>query len=268
MANSDASAAFDRARSFWESQFVDPLNVVIDADLASLASNVLGETSVFGIQQFGDDGFNGVVDRMASDQRAQVGSGDITDQLPNAAQASFLVFGFPPFIDFSIGGVSLSTANGKALGIPGIAPDQTDATITFSSNFSFDFDRSDDIAPGTFDFEGIAIHEIGHAVGFVSEVDTADFLMATSDLPFSGTLFPTPLDSLPTVPGRWRHRFHWKPPHHEPQLLRSVRRTGELLRAGTGVPDVRGGCLWRWRAGESLEGRLGDRDHGSYVRAR
>ena len=65
-------------------------------------------------------------------------------------------------------------ANAKALGIvPGDAPG-IDATITFNSSVSFDFDPSDGITPGTTDIIGVATHEIGHAMGFVSGVDTVD----------------------------------------------------------------------------------------------
>ncbi|RYY42261.1 MAG: PEP-CTERM sorting domain-containing protein, partial [Sphingomonadales bacterium] len=40
--------------------------------------------------------------------------------------------------------------------------------------FAFDFDPTNGIDAGSFDFIGIAIHEIGHALGFVSGVDSVD----------------------------------------------------------------------------------------------
>ena len=42
--------------------------------------------------------------------------------------------------------------------------------IGFNSGKDFDFDPSDGIDPGKYDFEGVASHEIGHILGFVSAV--------------------------------------------------------------------------------------------------
>ena len=48
------------------------------------------------------------------------------------------------------------------------------ATITFNSDFTFDFDPTDGVDAGSIDFVGVAFHEIGHALGFTSGVDTVD----------------------------------------------------------------------------------------------
>lgn len=65
-------------------------------------------------------------------------------------------------------------ANAKAAGLLSASAD-SDATVTFSRASAtagkFDYDRSDGIAVGKYDFLGIAIHEIGHALGFTSGVD-------------------------------------------------------------------------------------------------
>lgn len=62
----------------------------------------------------------------------------------------------------------------KAIGVD-TSTDSIDGNINFSSNFSFDFDPSDGIEDNTFDFLSVAIHEIGHALGFISGVDIMDF---------------------------------------------------------------------------------------------
>ena len=68
-----------------------------------------------------------------------------------------------PYVDNDGGAnnttVRLTTANAKALGLlSGTAPGQ-DAAITFNSQFAWDFDPSDGIGAGLFDFVGVAIHE-------------------------------------------------------------------------------------------------------------
>lgn len=69
----------------------------------------------------------------------------------------------------------LNTAVIKAIGgNTGISTSTRDGDVTFSSNFNFDFDPTDGISANTFDFIGVAIHEIGHALGFVSGVDFLD----------------------------------------------------------------------------------------------
>jgi len=69
---------------------------------------------------------------------------------------------------------AITSANAKAIGIiPGDFPG-IDAVITFNNSVNFDFDPSNGITPGATDFIGVATHEIGHALGFVSGVDTVD----------------------------------------------------------------------------------------------
>ena len=64
--------------------------------------------------------------------------------------------------------IRIPSANAKALGLyPGNAQG-LDGTITFSSQLSFDYDRSNGITAGQIDFVGLATHELGHLLGFRS----------------------------------------------------------------------------------------------------
>src|SRR5690606_11215974 len=67
--------------------------------------------------------------------------------------------------------IQLTRANAKAVGLIAGNDAGLDGTIRFSSSFAFDYDPSDGITPGTMDFIGVAIHEIGHSLGFTSGVD-------------------------------------------------------------------------------------------------
>lgn len=52
--------------------------------------------------------------------------------------------------------------------------DKVDGSIAFNSDAAFDYDPTDGTSAGSFDFLTIAIHELGHALGFSSGLDTLD----------------------------------------------------------------------------------------------
>ena len=70
--------------------------------------------------------------------------------------------------------IIMTKANAKALGLRLATDPDTDGTIRFSSSYAWDFDPSDGITAGSRDFVGVAVHEIGHALGFFSGVDELD----------------------------------------------------------------------------------------------
>jgi hypothetical protein len=76
--------------------------------------------------------------------------------------------------------IRITSANAKALGLAptlttvGACTSACDASITFGSAFTWDYNPNDGITAGAFDFVGIATHELGHALGFVSGVDILD----------------------------------------------------------------------------------------------
>jgi hypothetical protein len=167
-ANADALAAFDRAAQAWESYLADDITVTIDAGLDDLGDpNIIGQTGSVLLQ----GGYTGIRDQLVADA-ADEADDAIVGSLPTAAEASFwLPAGFS--LDGNVVGTKASL---KAAGFTGLDAQfgASDAEITFNSTFQFDFDNSDGVTAHTMDFETVATHEIGHALGFISQVDTVD----------------------------------------------------------------------------------------------
>jgi hypothetical protein len=66
----------------------------------------------------------------------------------------------------------------------------SDAFITFSNQFTWDFNPNNGITPQAYDFIGVAAHEIGHVLGFTSGVDVLDINSPPVNGPFSDGQFP------------------------------------------------------------------------------
>jgi hypothetical protein len=165
--NTAALSAFNRAANTWGSLFSDPIDVYINADLGALGVGVIGSTSNVLLQ----GSYNLIAGAMVSDASDEL-SNAIVGALPTAVQFSAYV---PSGVTLG-SNIVLSKANAKALGFGGLdaAFGAADATITFNSGFGFDYDSSDGVTG--IDFESVALHEIGHSLGFISSVDFIDTL--------------------------------------------------------------------------------------------
>jgi hypothetical protein len=179
--NAAALAAFQRAANTWQGMFSDPITVNINAGLASLGPGIIGSAGST-LYQTGYNNFRSAMILDASDEA----SNGIVAALPTAAQ--FL--GQLPAGGFSFSSNIVATsANFKALGFA--LPAGSDGDITFSDNFGFDYDNSDGVLGGMMDFESVALHEIGHVLGFISAVDQVDYLKSQAQV---GTIYLHPLD--------------------------------------------------------------------------
>lgn len=85
--------------------------------------------------------------------------------------------------------VRLTRANAKALGLLDATASGSDASITFSSAFNWDFEPDDGIDANHFNFVFVAAHEIGHMLGFTSGVDILDINSPPAGGPFNSNLF-------------------------------------------------------------------------------
>lgn len=180
LGNAAALAAFQRAANTWGGMFSDPITVNIDAGLASLAPGIIGSAN----SSLYTAPYDLIRNGMVADAADEATNG-IVAFLPTAAQFT----GTIPGGGFSFSGdILITRANANALGFGGSLGSEADGTITFSSNFGFDYDNTDGVLGGMIDFESVALHEIGHVLGFISAVDSIDgaspgqITMSTLDL--------------------------------------------------------------------------------------
>jgi len=196
--------AFARAGAEWSALFSDPVTVNIDIDFSALGPGILGETSTADWWAYYSD----VRDALAADRKSAVdftavshlSAGSTFPMLINRTSNSPYGAGSAtPYLDnngnYNNSIIDLTGALAKALNmLPGTYP-ASDAYISFSSNFQWDFNPDDGITPGKFDFVGIAAHEIGHALGFISGVDILDYNSTAPDFyPDYDFTYVSPLD--------------------------------------------------------------------------
>ncbi len=196
LANPAASAAFDLAAQYAASWIADPIDMIIDVGFGNLGGSLgTGNPIEIGLD------YSITRSLLAADQINHVGSGDITDFLPNVANASDINMIVPTGVTIN-DQVTLSRANAKALGLnPASLPggiNGKDGTITIDDSFNWDFDPTDGISAGQFDFFGVALHEIGHIMGFFSTVDLVDALVNNSQ---TGLVSLNTLDLFRLAPG-------------------------------------------------------------------
>ena len=191
---------FTAAGQRWSAIFSDEVTLRIDIDFRSLGSNSLGETTNYyenlswinvrskmvADAKSSDDALavaqlpsvDGIPILINRTSNSPTGSGSATPYLDNDGDANNTM-------------LRMSLANERVLGLVA-RPNVADAAVVFNKDFQWDFDPLDGIARNRYDFVGIATHELGHAMGVLSGVDTLD--AATTPLADHALAAVTPMD--------------------------------------------------------------------------
>jgi hypothetical protein len=202
-------ASFTAAAGLWSAQFTDSVTVKLTVGTSNLGPNILAQAGSRSINY----SYTDVRNALAADVTSLSDSTAVAN-LPTGSSVGMLINrtrdnpngsgSATPYVD-SVGAnnstMSINAANARALGLSfGVGGVQggcsdCDAYIEFSTSFTWDHDPSDGIGGDAYDFVGIASHEIGHALGFVSGVDVLDLNSPPNGGPFRADQF-TFLNSL------------------------------------------------------------------------
>ena len=194
-----ARQGFKIAAKYWEDQLTNNTTIVFNVDFAALPPNVLGSTGSTRGDANVTTVYNGLVNKAQSALDAQAVA-SLTSQLiagggtgvnANVSSVEDLSTSFDANNSRNNRVLYANSSVLKALGLTSYSG--VDASISFSSEFAFDFDPTDGITAGTSDFIGVAIHEMGHALGFVSGVDYYD-IIACPNGPYCGALDDADMD--------------------------------------------------------------------------
>ncbi len=188
---------FAAAGARWSDLFDDNITVNINIDFTALGPGILGSTSSVQANYAYANVRNALIaDQTSADDNtatANLQGGPLnllinrTSDNPNGAGSA------TPYVDNDGGAnnttIRMTNANAKALGLIAGGAAAMDASISFSTGFTWDFDPTDGINANAFDFVGVAAHEIGHALGFISGVDILDINSPPLNGPFNDNQF-------------------------------------------------------------------------------
>ena len=206
-----AQQGFQAAAARWSRVLNDNVTIELTVGFNSLGSSILGQTgSSEAFYRYGDVR-NALAQDVTSayDRQAQAhlpGGDNFGVLINNTANNPNGPGSAVPYVDNNGDDnnqyLFMSNAEAKALGLA--PPGQSlpgclgncDGFIQFNSDFTFDFDPGNGIAANAIDFIGVAMHEIGHALGFLSGVDILDFNSPPLGGPYDDTEFTyvSPLD--------------------------------------------------------------------------
>jgi hypothetical protein len=184
----EAKAAFLKSAAIWEEKIQSPITIVIDVDFGptyfghAWPQFSLGNSNAQELVR--TDVYETVRVRLiaaATDEQQLA--------IYNALPAGSIPTDLGPTTT-----MTGASANARAIGLldPIADPDGREKSlgsppeVAFNSKYNFDFDPSDGIDGDKVDFEAVAVHEIGHVLGFISRTGAREL---DSKAPIAPTLW-------------------------------------------------------------------------------
>lgn len=189
VSGTQAAIGYRVAADYWESVLTNDAVINLNVGFSSLGEGILGGTSSNLFTYVPIEAYYGLLQQTGTSKLDSIATANLSPlsatgsvnvlvpgYLNSATQTGIAPPGSPRFAPDGqpiSNTMALSTANVKAL-IGGFE-NVIDAEIQFSSDFAFDFNPTNGITKGSYDFVGVAVHEIGHALGFLSGADDFDY---------------------------------------------------------------------------------------------
>jgi len=169
---------FEMAGEIWSQYLTDEVSLSIHVEMLDLPDYALGgATPAFVANQNYDEFLGKVEDDILSGEDAI----SFANLQPGISYDRML----DSSIDQGNEHIMLTNANAKALGIEASQDyGSLDVAIQIDSNapWSYDFLRNNSPDPNQYDFLSVAMHEIGHGLGFISGVDTNSYIANSTSL--------------------------------------------------------------------------------------
>jgi hypothetical protein len=168
--NKDQMLGFEIAGAVWSQYLVDPvkINIYVEA-VNNLGSNIAG-SALPGM------------DSKSIESITKALTADATSSYDKTAVATLAGLGkeFDVLVGYNVAQdikeVNYSTAVGKAMGLVKADDKKLDGYIAMNKNVQWNYNYSSNTVQGGVDYLSVAMHEIGHVLGFVSGVDNGDLL--------------------------------------------------------------------------------------------
>ena len=165
------------AEAYLESMFGDDITITIDVTFQSMGGNVIGATSSSYV--------NGVT--YSSSRSGLLGGMDADDiiqsWLPTGSSVPVRYNGSSSSVTYEHYVSWTKAAYRSTVG----SVSGTAASMTFNTDFSFDYNPANGVSYNKMSFVDIMIHEVGHALGFTSATDWGSYLTALDLYRFQNT---------------------------------------------------------------------------------